>query len=155
MVDTYDPKKVVAIFGNQVLNNGITEGTFLTVARTTQTRSYRVGADGTGTIVVSNDKSATLTLTLRAGSATNDVLRDMQQLEDGDNPIYQVGTLTVQDFSGRSLISEENAFITGPPASVEYSDTEPSRVWTIMLPHPTIEVRGSLAPPRIGGVGNV
>ncbi len=150
MVDTYDPKKVMVTFGNQAISDGIAEGTFLSLTRTNRTRSLRVGSDGRSTIVVNNDRSASVEITYRAGSKTNDVLEDLRQAEDGSSPSYLVGTFTVEDFSGRTLIEDENAFIDGPP-DAEFSQDEPSRVWRLMLPGPKIVVRGGLEPARIGG----
>lgn len=154
MADTYDPKKVMITFGNQSLNEGIVDGTFLSLTRANRTRTVRVGSDGGVTIVVNNDRSSSLEITYRAGSQTNDLLEDLRQDEDGDDPVYKVGTLLIEDFSGRTLIEDENAFIDGPP-DVEFSQDEPSRVWRLMLPKTKTVVRGSLEPVRIGGAGNV
>lgn len=151
MVDTYDPKKHVITFGGKAINAGIVDGTFFSLTRTSPTLSLRGGSDGGQTMVVNNDRSATFEVTYRAGSQTNDVLEDLRQPQDSEPGVYEVGTLLLKDMSGRTVISDENAFITTTP-DVEGSQDEPSRTWQLMLPKPTITVRGSLAPPRIGAV---
>lgn len=149
MAETYDPKKVHINFGGTSIKKGIADGTFVSVTRTAPTRSTRAGSDGGVTIQVNPDRSATIEVTYLASSKTNDILEDFRLKEDADPAVYEVGTLMIEDQNGKSLIVDENAFITGPPA-VSFSTGEETRVWTWMCPDVTINARGNNAPPRIG-----
>jgi len=150
-MDTYDPKVYNISYGGISLNAGIADGTFITVTRTNRTMSLNGGADGGQTAVVSNNRSCTLTLTLRAGSRTNTRLTILQSKQDGSPGIYEIGTMSVTDYDGGSEVVDQSAMIDGPP-DFELGTDEPNRVWTFLLPKPTIKVRGSLAPPRVGSV---
>lgn len=156
MADTYDPKQVTFTFGNQPLSAGIVDGTFITVTKTNDTRSLRVGSDGRATIQVNPDGSAIVEVTYRAGSSTNDVLESLRQDEDAG--IYRVGTLTIEDMSGvegsRTFVSDENAFLMGQPLTTEFAQTESQKTWKWGLPDPTIQTHGTKSPARIGE-GNV
>ena len=149
MVATYDPKSIHINFGGTSIKDGIADGTFLTATRTAPTRSLRVGSDGGATIMVNPDRSATVEITYLAASKTNTILDEFRRVEDADPGIYPVSTLVIEDFNGESLISDDSAFIVGPPA-VSYSTGEETRVWTFMLPNASINARGNNAPPRIG-----
>ncbi len=158
MADTYNPLEVIFTFGNKDLGSGIVEGTFITVNKTNDTRSFRIGSDGRATIMVNPDKSAIVEVTYRAGSLTNTVIEGLRQDEDAGIGIYRVGTLTIEDMNGtegsRSFVSDENAFIMGQPTTTEYAQAESQKTWKWGLPAPTIQTHGTKSPPRIGE-GNV
>ena len=150
MVDTYDPKSLLISFGNTSIKDGIADGTFLTIARTNRTRTVRVGSDSGATIEVNPDRSAVVQITYRASSQTNNVLNKMRELEDADpEPVYPVGTLTVEYSNGNIIVVDDNAFIDGPP-DVTYSTGEETRTWTIICPRCKMNVLGTNSPPRIG-----
>ena len=154
MATTYDPKKVNINFGQTSIKDGIADGTFVSVTRTARTRSVRVGSDGGATIQVNPDRSAAVQLTYLAGSATNDLLETMRQDEDATPGIYRVGTLNIEYFDGGTAVFDENAFIDGPP-DITFETGESTKTWTIICPRVSMQSRGTLPPPRIGGVGNV
>lgn len=150
MVDTYDPKSVLISYGNKSIKDGIADGTFLTVTRTARTRSVRVGSDSGATIEVNPDRSAVVQITYRASSQTNNILNDMRAGEDLQPAgFYPVGTLTVEYTDGGVVVTDDNAFIDGPP-DVTYSTGEETRTWTIVCPRSKMDVRGTVSPPRIG-----
>lgn len=154
MASTYDPKSVNINFGNKSIKAGIADGTFVSVTRSVRTRSVRVGSDGGQTIQVNPDRSAAVQLTYLAGSATNTVLDEMRQGEDGFPGIYKVGTLSIEYFDEGSAVFDENAFIDGPP-DITFETGESTKTWTIICPNVVMNSRGTAAPERIGGVGNV
>lgn len=152
MADTYDPKSVNINFGGTSIKDGIADGTFVSATRNVRTRSVRVGSDGGSTIMVNPDRSAAIQITYLAGSATNNKLEAMRQDEDAG--VYKVGTLNIEYFDGGTAVFDQNAFIDGPP-DVTFETGESTKTWTIICPRVTMQSRGTKAPPRIGGVGNV
>ncbi len=154
MSNTYDPKSVNINFGGTSIKAGIADGTFVTGARTARTRSGRVGSDGGTTIQVNPDRSGTVQITYLAGSPTNTVLENFRKSEDGFPGVYKVGTLSVEYFDGGTALFDENALIDGPP-DVTFETGESQKTWTFYCPSLTMNSRGTAAPERIGGVGNV
>ena len=150
MVDTYDPKSIIVTFGDRNINQGIVEGTFLSLTKSNDTRTFRIGSDGGATIQVNPDDSAVVEITYRYGTSGNDTLEDLREDEDATPAIYRVGTFVIEDFNGGTFVVDENAFIMGPPLTQDFGQDEPNRVWKIGLPKPRINTRGTSAPPRIG-----
>ena len=138
----YDPKQVVATWDGIDLNKGIVEGTFITIARTTRTFTINVGGDGGGTRVKSNDRSVTITLTLRAGSETNGQLSDRVADEELPNPVTHVAPLMIKDLSGNTLHKAPQAFPDGPPDD-EFATEEGEIEWTFLALEGSMARRGA------------
>ena len=133
----YDPKEVIFTWRGIALNDGIVDGTFIIAARTSRNASMNVGSDGKATMVINNDRTGTVTLVLRAGSNTNNTLSDINGIDESGLGQKSVGMLQVQDFSGNTLMTDEEAFIDGPP-DVEFANEEGENTWTFMCPDLTI-----------------
>lgn len=142
LLKKYDPKKVVITWGNLLLNSGIIDGSFVTVSRTSRNSSLNVGADGRGTMVINNDKSAAITVSLRGGSDVNDSLSDIVLNDETDNDEKLVAPLTIRDFTGRTLLTSDEVFLDGPP-DVEYATDESENTWTLMGLQVIMDVRGN------------
>lgn len=138
----YNPKEVVFIFDGIALESGIIDGSFITLSRVSRNASLNVGADGGGTLVRINDKSVTVTLSLRKGTNTNDKLMDIIATEEADDGQKRVGPVTIEDFSGRSLSFGAEGFLDGPPDD-EFSNDEGEVTWTWMVLEMEVDVRGS------------
>ena len=146
----YDPKEVTFSWRGIPLNSGIVDGTFITVGRTNRNASLNKGADNGSTLVVNNDRSGTVTLTLRGGSDTNDTLTSINNLDEAGIGLKAVGPLEVKDFSGRSLHFDAEAFLEGPP-DTEFSNEESDTSWTFMCPDLKMNVGGSNAASETAG----
>ena len=70
---TYDPAQVVITIGG-IPMSGFSEATFIELAYTEPTWNMITGADGLTTRSKTNNYTATLTLTLKQSSVSNDVL---------------------------------------------------------------------------------
>lgn len=138
----YNPKEVVFIFDGIPLESGIIDGSFITLSRVSRNASINVGADGGGTLVRINDKSTTVTLSLRKGSVTNDKLMDIIAAEEAIDGQKRVGPVTIEDFSGNSLSFGQEGFLDGPPDD-EFSTDEGEVTWTWMVLEMEVDVRGS------------
>ncbi len=138
----YDPSKVKFTWGLIPLHEGIAKGTFITIARTNARHSLNVGADGNGTVVVNPDKSGTVTLTLRAGSAKNKSLSaKMKASENSGIPL--AASLGIKDFSGESQAKDAKAVLMSQPDDA-FADTEGNVVWSWLCLDLDIESNGSL-----------
>ena len=138
----YNPKEVVFIFDGIALESGIIDGSFITISRVSRSASLSTGADSGGTLVVINDRSATVTLSLRKGSSTNDKLMDIIATSEATDGQPRVGPVTIEDFSGRSLSFGAEGFLDGPPDD-EFSTDEGEVTWTWMVLDMVVDVRGS------------
>ncbi len=139
----YDPKQVICEWDGITLNEGIAEGTFIVVSRQVPRNALNVGADGNGTKVVNNNRSATITVTVRKGSAVNSLLTDRLRDEEKENPIDHTSAASVKDFSGNSQFQSPKAFLVGFPDS-DFASDETNREWILMCLECDMEPRGSL-----------
>ena len=142
----YDPKQVICTWaplspgvGTILVNQGIAEGTFIAVSRDKPVFAKKMGSDGEGTRVRSTDKSGTITVTLRAGSSTNDLLSTVLTVAETTG-LGNLGPILVKDFSGRSLTSSPQAYLEGWPDG-EFADDETDNDW-VFICHKLVIFRG-------------
>ena len=126
---TYDPKQVVVSIGG-VPMSGFADGTFLLVDRDEQMFSKIVGADGTTTRVKSNNRSGTMTLTLKQSSPSNDVLSGFAALDELSNT--GVVPVLIKDLSGNSIFFSATGWIQ-KYASSEFGKEINNREWVLDL----------------------
>lgn len=126
---TYDPKQVAIIIGVHVAG-GFVDGTFVTVKRDEAKYSKRVGADGEVSRSRSNNMCATVELTVKATSATNDYLSAQALLDDLSNG--GVVEFMLKDNSGRTLVASAECWIQEEPTD-EFGKEEGDRTWILAL----------------------
>lgn len=126
-VKTYDPAQVNIVFAGVPID-GFADGTFITVARDNPSYNLAIGSDGEGARAKSNDRSATITITLMQNSATNDLLSAVSLADEltGDG----VGPFLMKDLSGRTLVGAETAWLE-KPSDVEFAREITNREWVI------------------------
>lgn len=143
----YDPAEVLVIWGALPVHEGIASGTFLTIEREKPSWRLIKGTDGEGTRVRTNDFSARVQLTVRAGSWVNDALSSSSAADDLSGT-FSV-PLTIRDANGRSLYVAPLAFLE-QPADAQYADTESNVTWVFvcdsLLPYTGGLDRASPAP---------
>jgi len=139
----YDPKQVILDWDGITLNEGIAEGTFITVSRQAPRNSLNVGGDGSGTKVVGPNRSAIVTITVRKGSSVNSLLTDRLQDEEKENPVDHTASMACKDFSGNSKFNSPKVFLQGFP-DVDFATEETNREWTFLALEMDMEPRGSL-----------
>lgn len=127
MVKTYDPKDVAVTFGAKIIS-GYADGTFVTVERNEQTFNLKVGADGEGTRVKSNNKGGKITIVLMQSSASNDDLSAAAAADELSN--NGVEPATVRDGSGRSIFGAATAWVQKQP-NAEFGKEATTRTWVI------------------------
>lgn len=126
---TYDPRQVNISVGG-VPMQGFADGTFLLIDRDEDAFTKVTGADGTSTRVKSNNRSGTLTLTLKQSSPSNDVLSGFAALDELSNS--GVVPVLVKDNSGTSIYFSATGWVQKFPAS-EFGKEINNREWILDL----------------------
>jgi hypothetical protein len=125
---TFDPNQVSVIFGGII--GGYADGTFISIEQDEDDFGLVIGTDGEGCRSRSNNRSATITLTLGQWSASNQALsaiRNADILTPGGDGILP---FVMKDNSGTTICSAEKAWIQKPPA-VTYGREPESREWVL------------------------
>jgi len=124
IVNTYSPKDVKVDIGGYILVGWED----ISISRTSAGFIPVRGIRGKHTRVPSLDTSASLTITLHQASPSNDVLSAIhsQDLVKGTGRL----AITLKDYSGRTVISSDEAYILSYPEVVFSRDFE-FRAWTI------------------------
>ncbi|MFC3227331.1 phage structural protein [Marinibaculum pumilum] len=129
-VKTYDPRDVQVIIGGFSMT-GYADGTYVSVTSDEAAYNKTIGADGEVSRARTNNRSGTMTLTLKQTSASNDVLTGFAIADETANGgvfpamVKEVG-------SGRTLLFAAAAWIQQWP-DVGYSKEIGNREWTIAL----------------------
>jgi hypothetical protein len=126
-VRTYDPKQVVITIGG-VPMSGFADGTFLEVQREDDGYTKVVGADGYTTRTRSNNRSGSITLTLKQSSPSNDVLSGFAILDEATNTA--VLPIFIKDLSGNSVFFSAQGWVKKFANSTYGKDLD-NREWTI------------------------
>lgn len=126
-VRTYDPKQVVITVGG-VPMSGFADGTFLEVQREDDAYTKVVGADGYTTRTRSNNRSGSITLTLKQSSPSNDVLSGFAILDEATNTA--VLPIFIKDLSGNSTFFSAQGWVKKFANSTYGKDLD-NREWTI------------------------
>jgi hypothetical protein len=143
-VRTYDAAQVVLTV-NGVAIGGYADGTFISVEREEQSFTKVVGADGTTSRAKSNNRSGSLTVTLKQTSPSNDVLSALLQQDELTNDA--VVPVLIKDNSGESRLFSATGWVQGLP-TVEYAKEISNREWILDLADIEFAVAGNVA---IGG----
>lgn len=127
MLQTYDPKKVIATFGGSEII-GFAEGTFITVERAEDSFSVQTGSDGETLRVRNRNRAGTITLTLMQSSPSNDILSAAWILDE--NAGKGVAPFGLAEKGGTTSVVAPNTWVQ-KPATVEYGKEASSREWVL------------------------
>lgn len=124
-VKTYNPKRVIIVYGGVPIT-GYADGTFISVAPSSDRFSKTVGADGEVARSKSNDNTHEVTITLLSTSLSNSYLSGILTLDK----ISDAGALPLQiiDLSGGELFFWPQAWIRTPPTA-DFSKEISERAW--------------------------
>lgn len=126
---TFDPKKVIVTFGGAQIS-GYADGTFISIERNSDTFETVSGADGAVSRAKINDKTGTLTLTLKQTSPSNAILSALHKVdEDTGNGVVPC---TIKDLSGDTEHISAFAWVQ-KPATWEAGKTINNTPWVIAL----------------------
>ncbi len=126
-VFTYDPQSVALVFA-AVPIKGFAEDEFIRITPNSEGFTIVVGVDGEGTRSKTGNRSARMTVPTMQSSASNDVLSAVHILDLESPNGGGIGTLSMVDLSGRSLLLALEAWIVGWPEQ-GFAGSAGSREW--------------------------
>ncbi len=124
---------------------GFGEDEFCNVERRVDDAELTIGADGEGALSRSKDESGTITITVGAQSAANDI---MMQAYAAFKAIGAVSVVFIKDLNGRSLHVAERAFPQKLPAK-KYGKKPGDVVWQWVTDRLVSNVGGSALAPVV------
>ena len=139
-VKTYDPSNVQVIMGG-VPMSGFADGTFISIAFDEDQYTKTVGADGEVSRSKSNNNTATVSLTLKQTSSSNDALSALYQADRLSNGGV-VPFMVKEIGSGRTLCFAQSAWVQ-KLSDVAYSKDIEDRAWTIATGQMQIFIGGN------------
>lgn len=125
----YRPTDVNVLFGGLPLHHGISTGTFITATRNKKSWRGIKGCDGEGARIRTNDFSATITLTLRQGSPTNDFL-SAHVIADEISGVLAV-PMFIDHVHGRSTYVSSFTTVEGP-TDMAFGTDEGDNIWVFL-----------------------
>jgi hypothetical protein len=136
---TFDPSQFQIIFGGKIIS-GFADGSFITMRRNDQAFNLKVGTDGKGTRVKSNNRSGQVQFNLMQSSPSNDDLSAIAQADEltnaGVNPLY------IKDGTGTTIAAAVTAWIQKLP-DTEFSNEATQRQWIIETDNLELYVGGN------------
>ena len=109
---TYDPKKIIIIFGVRRLT-GMSEDSIVSIKPNGEGLQTYVGADGDVARSLDPDATYEVTVSLNTSSASNDYLSNMYNYdrETGNG----IAPLLIKDLAGTTLFSAPEAWVSNMP----------------------------------------
>lgn len=111
---TYDPKKVIVVFGSQTIS-GFAEDEMITIAPSGDGYTKYVGADGEVARAIDPNDTFTVTLHLAYTSKSNSYLSKMHSADRLTGSFLV--PLMIKDLSGDTLFVAEQAWVANWPES--------------------------------------
>lgn len=137
-VATYSPADV-SVTVNGIAISGYSEGTFVTCEREEDSFTKIVGSDGKATRSKNPNRSGSITLTLKASSASNDTLSAFASKDEIDGS--GVFAIMVKDNSGRSVCAGSGWI--RKPANAEFAKEVSDREWVFDIAVLTLFLGGN------------
>lgn len=144
MPTKFNPKRITGSFKGVVGGRefavqftGYMDGTFIQASFNQDAVTEHVGSQGDVTLILNADKTATVTVTLAQGSASNGDLSNL--VPDADNDYLPVGTLTFKDLNGTTKIKGPTSYIK-KTAPIEFGNQVTGRQWVFGIPNAEITV---------------
>lgn len=128
-VAAYDPAQVGIVVGGSLIT-GFAPDTFIGIDQNNDSFTLQMGADGDAARSKSNDRSATITLSLLQTSLSNDVLSALHNLDINSPSGDGIGAFQVRDNSGNLLVRAAKCWVRKPP-TVEMGREAGVREWTL------------------------
>lgn len=127
----FDPKNVLLIFGPLHIK-GFAEGTFIDVARASDTFTTTAGSDGETVRTLSNNKIGTVTFTLMQNSKSNDALSALLLAdEESGSGVWE---LLIVEKNGTTKVAGPVSYIKRWPNISYQSGSAATRTWIIEAP---------------------
>ena len=126
----FDPDEVSVLAVGVPIDGGWGDGAFIEVIQEADDFVTVVGSDGDVTRSKTNDRRATVNLTLTQGALANSLLSVVSNLDRTSPNGAGVGPLLIKDNQGTTLFEAEHSWVMKPP-DVTFDRTATNRVWKI------------------------
>jgi hypothetical protein len=133
-VEKYNPKRITGSWKGTVgarefavQFSGFMDGTFVTAEYDEAQTTKKIGAQGDAAVILNCNKGAKVVITLMQGADINTDLSEL--VPDGKRNYLPVGTLTIEDLNGTTLVKAAEAWIE-KMAKIEYAKDLTPREWT-------------------------
>lgn len=130
----YSSASVLIVAGGIPLS-GMADDTFVEIAPVADRVSAMVGADGEIARSINPNRMHTVTITLQATSASNDILSGLAAVDDMTSG-GGVFPISVQDLSGRTLFAASQAWVSALP-TITFGAEAGTREWTLTTGQPS------------------
>ena len=128
----YDPDQVSIMVCGIPIDGGFADGSFIEIEQDSDDFVDVAGTDGDVTRSKTNDRRATVTLTLMQSALGNALLSALSNTDKKKPNGAGVGPLLIKDNQGTTLFAAEKSWIAkGPP--VAFDKTAGPRAWKIRV----------------------
>ncbi len=128
----YDPNEMTIVVAGIPIEGGFADGAFIEVVQESDDFVEVVGADGDVTRSKSNDRRATITISLMQSAEANALLSALSTLDVNTSNGAGVGPMLIKDNQGTTVFSAEKSWIAkGPDAA--FDKTAGARAWKIRV----------------------
>lgn len=128
----YDPNEVTIVVCGIPIEGGFADGTFVEIAQDSDDFADVAGTDGDVSRSKTNDKRATITITLMSTALGNALLSALNAIDRRAGNGAGVGPCLIKDNQGTSLYAGEKSWIAKPP-DVTFDKTATPRAWKIRV----------------------
>lgn len=139
----YDPGQINANLGGRDLS-GFAKGTFIEVDRAVDVVTEDVGADGEVTIVISQNRSGTIKITLQQASPLNDYLSSLATALENRNMTLAIQPFLLKDSNGTTVVSAKQCWVR-KKAKADFAVEAENREWIIATGYLNYDVGGEAA----------
>lgn len=127
MVREYNPREVTYIFAGSIIG-GYADGTFINVERNDDSATFQRSGQGSGTRVLTSDRSGRVTATLQQTSPSNAVFQ--AQLTAMELSGAGIASGVVKDAGGNDLHEFETGWVVRTPPA-PYGNELNNREWIV------------------------
>ncbi len=128
----YDPNEMTIVVAGIPIEGGFADGAFIEVVQEADDFIEVVGADGDVTRSKTNDRRATITITLMQSAEANALLSALSTLDVNTSNGAGVGPMLIKDNQGTSKFTAEKSWISKPPDAA-FDKTAGPRAWKIRV----------------------
>lgn len=125
----YDPGQINQVVGPRAVT-GLMKGTFVEVDRKEDSADTDVGADGEVTLIIKQNRSGTVKMTLQQSSPLNDFFNSMRVALENRDMKNAIQAYALTDGNGSTDVHAKQCWIK-KPAKITFSDAGEGREWIL------------------------
>ncbi len=126
----YDPNNITIVGAGVPIDGGFADGAFVEIAYDSDAFVDVVGTDGDVTRSKTNDRRATITISLMSSSNNNTLFSLIHNIDLGQDNGAGVGPALIKDNQGTTLFAAEKSWVMKTPDRT-FDKTATAVVWKI------------------------